>query len=82
MDILVRKEDERYWTKLDEEYKNEIPGFDSGRVWNGLTRDNKQYDEYSPVKDDRVSDEIRDNERSGYLTDESEFDKNKDIKPP
>jgi len=82
VDIMIREADEKYWNKLQGNYKQNLPEYDDSKSWNGLSTNVRQYDEFSPPKTYRKSDELA----TGYDTDEGEVTadsgKRKNTPPP
>merc|ERR1712090_34622 len=69
IEILERKEDEKYWNNIIRKHSHELPEIDMDKKWNKLQKEKrrKMFEEFSPEKNQGESDNVE------YKTDEEEF---------
>merc|ERR1712105_57922 len=70
VEIMERKEGERYWNTITREYAHEMPEMELEKNWTKLQKETerKEFEEYTPEKEARESEKNK-----KYDTDEEEF---------
>merc|ERR1711984_25728 len=74
IEMLERKEDEKYWNNIIKNYSHELPEIEMEKKWNKLQKEKRRkvFEEFSPEKIARESD------NTDYKTDEEEITETKE----
>merc|ERR1711984_69423 len=80
IEMLERKEDEKYWNNIIKNYSHELPEIEMENKWNKLQKEKRRkvFEEFSPEKVARESDNIDYKTDEEEFTNEKETDKNKE----